>query len=77
MTDARDRSDAVVVTYTPCGHGRTTRRITFEPYSDDSIDAEWLRTEDVQGAEGWRRVGSEPVESLSVERAREEVADGG
>lgn len=58
-----DRSDAVVVTWKP--KGEQTRRYTFEPQSDGG----WVREEETLRLDGWSFVGSEPVESLSVEGA--------
>ena len=64
---ARNRSDAVVVTYQPAG--RAARREVFEPTSDGRYE----RVEEVRREDGtWHRVGSEVVESVIVEDPRDE-----
>jgi hypothetical protein len=62
-----DRSDAITLQYQPAG--RAARRLTFEPRSDGGYE----RIEEVwSGCGYWRQVGSERVDTVSVE-----LPDGG
>lgn len=57
-----DRSDAITLQYQPAG--RAARRLVFEPRSDGG----YLCVEEVwSGCGYWREVGSEPVDTVSVE----------
>lgn len=68
MTDDRDRSDAVILTYRPAG--RAERRERFEPRAGEGPD--WERFEEVRREDGtWRTVGNELVETVAVENAPE------
>lgn len=66
MTDARDRSDAVIVRWTPIG--RATRRYRFEPHSAGG----WTAYEEVRARGEWRPVGTESVEELDIENPPEQ-----
>jgi hypothetical protein len=64
VLDDRDRSDAVVLTYTPAG--RAPRREVFVPRASDGPD--WERVEQARSEDGtWRTVGSELVTRVTVE----------
>lgn len=64
MSDTRDRSDAIVVTYGPLE--RAPRREVFEPH--DGPDAKWHRRFEARRDDGtWRPVGGELVDRVTVE----------
>ncbi|WP_245180570.1 hypothetical protein [Haloarcula amylovorans] len=57
----RDRADAVVVTRYPAD--RPPRRDRFEPRDGGG----WTRYDEEWSGCRWRTIGSEPVESVSIE----------
>lgn len=63
MTD--DRSDAIVLTYTPAIPEQPPRRVVFEPRSN----GDWTRYEETKRDDGWHPTGSEIVASVNVETA--------
>jgi len=69
MTDARDRSDAVIVRFAPIN--RATRRLRFEPRSEGN----WTRVEEVWSRDSWRAVGTETVESIGFEGVTDDLLD--
>jgi hypothetical protein len=60
-----DRGDAVVVTWRPAGF-EDPHRVVFEPNGGHDSPA-WERHEQVRDGDGWRTIGSEFVETLTVE----------
>jgi len=69
-TDRHDRSDAIVVRWTP--KAGDPRRLLFEPAMDG-----FRRVEQVRDHAGeWRTVGSEPVAQIGFENVPPESVDG-
>jgi len=68
VLDGRDRSDAVVLSYSPAG--QPARRVTFLPRSATGPD--WERVTEQRRNGAWHFVGSEPVETVSVEVGSDE-----
>jgi len=58
-----DRSDSIVVTYTPRIEEQNPRRIVFEPRSG----GDWTRYEYEKRGGEWVKTGSEIVASVAVE----------
>lgn len=67
--DVADRSDAIVVSWSPAG--RAQRRLVFLPRAADGPD--WERVEQVRSdSGGWMPVGIELVDTVAVERGGDE-----
>lgn len=60
-----DRGDAVVVTWRPAGFS-DPQRVVFEPAGGHDGPA-WWRSEQVRDGDGWRTIGREGVDTLTVE----------